>query len=167
MVKTLCFHCRRCGFGPWSGSWDLTCQVVQPKQQEQKVFYLLFSSLYKILVMGRSGDMVHILRQSWGSDRGGVCPLHRVSEQKSLAGAWSDSLALTSSLFKETSYKNFKKFKKNPPKNPHLNSHSDHSEGTVVVTISHTYFPTSYEKTELLGTFCHYSQKRKVNKLQI
>ena len=28
VIETLCFHCRECGFDPWSGNYDPTCLMV-------------------------------------------------------------------------------------------------------------------------------------------
>ena len=36
VVKTLCFHCRGCGFDPWSGNWDPACCTAQPKRKRKK-----------------------------------------------------------------------------------------------------------------------------------
>ena len=36
MVKTLWFHCRECGFDPWSGNYDPSCHAVRPKKKRKR-----------------------------------------------------------------------------------------------------------------------------------
>lgn len=48
----------------------------------QKVFYLLFSSLYKTRVMRRNGNMIHILETNSGSDQGGPATLRELVSRR-------------------------------------------------------------------------------------
>ena len=70
MVKTLHFHCRECGFDPWSGNLDPTSCEVQPKHNnnnnnnegiaESMFFYLMARSNFNRLLNSVSREAKNI-----------------------------------------------------------------------------------------------------------
>ena len=51
VVKTPCFHCRGCGFNPWSGKFHMPCGAAKKEKKRKKqymqheaIFFCLFFS---------------------------------------------------------------------------------------------------------------------------
>ena len=55
VAKTMHFHCKRCGFNPWSGSQDPTCCAVWPKikrDTKRKPFLGLRKEVPVVVMLG-------------------------------------------------------------------------------------------------------------------
>ena len=49
VVRTLCFHCRRCQFDPWLASQGPTCHVAWPKHFFKCPLYLILSHFHSCM----------------------------------------------------------------------------------------------------------------------
>ena len=78
VVKSLHFHCRECGFGPWSGNWGPTGPSAQPKNKEKLQantvrWAQILSLFYKWgnQATGFSKTTESVLETAWQCRRGG------------------------------------------------------------------------------------------------
>ena len=54
MVKTQHFHCRECGFNPWSRNQDSACCMVwQKKEKEKKILFMSMDRKWQMEIVVR------------------------------------------------------------------------------------------------------------------